>query len=72
MPFYEYQCSKCGHITEVLQRVGENSPPACEKCGSTETYKIMSASGVQMNSSSSSSSSSFPSCPTCAGGTCSL
>jgi putative FmdB family regulatory protein len=71
MPFYEYQCSQCEHITEVLQNVGDDKAPACEKCGSTEMKKLMSVAGVQKSAGRASASA--PSCPTCApGGSCGI
>jgi putative FmdB family regulatory protein len=32
MPIYEYECSKCGHQTEVWQRITDQSATRCEKC----------------------------------------
>ncbi len=32
MPFYDYKCSKCGHVFEAFHAVDENVD-ACEKCG---------------------------------------
>ena len=34
MPTYMYQCKKCDHEFDVLQKMGA-SPPKCEKCGKT-------------------------------------
>lgn len=42
MPIYEYQCNKCGEVTECLV-LGNAEKPACGKCGSSEVSKIMSA-----------------------------
>ncbi|GEM_PF-150139 len=33
MPIYDYKCSKCGHVFEVLQTKNINMEK-CEKCGS--------------------------------------
>jgi putative FmdB family regulatory protein len=33
MPIYEFNCAKCGKLTEVVQRVNERPPP-CPNCGS--------------------------------------
>jgi putative FmdB family regulatory protein len=33
MPIYDYKCSKCGHVFEVLQTKNV-STEKCEKCGS--------------------------------------
>ena len=32
MPIYEYECSKCGHQTEVWQRITDQSVTKCEHC----------------------------------------
>ncbi len=32
MPFYEYECTKCHHHTEVLQRISDPPVTKCEKC----------------------------------------
>jgi putative FmdB family regulatory protein len=40
MPIYEYECQKCGRITEVLEMSGDNPLEKCE-CGG-EVKRIMS------------------------------
>jgi putative FmdB family regulatory protein len=32
MPIYEYECTKCGHQTEVWQRITDQSVTRCERC----------------------------------------
>jgi putative FmdB family regulatory protein len=32
MPIYEYECAKCGHQTEVWQRITDQSVTKCEHC----------------------------------------
>lgn len=64
MPIFEYKCRECGHVTEVLERPGSRANHKCQKCGSAETEKLLSAFGVGKSISSSASS-----CPT---GTCPL
>jgi putative FmdB family regulatory protein len=32
MPIYEYECTKCGHQTELLQKITETATPKCEVC----------------------------------------
>jgi putative FmdB family regulatory protein len=32
MPIYEYECTRCGHQTEVWQRITDQSISKCEKC----------------------------------------
>jgi len=42
MPIYEYHCEKCGCDFEEL--VFGGASPACPKCSSQKTQKLMSAS----------------------------
>jgi putative FmdB family regulatory protein len=32
MPIYEYECTKCGHQTEVWQRITDQSVTKCGHC----------------------------------------
>ncbi len=42
MPIYEYRCSKCGRVNEVLV-LGPGRRPVCESCGSEDLAKMVSA-----------------------------
>lgn len=33
MPIYEYQCSECGQVHDVLQRLGDDPIVTCPACG---------------------------------------
>ncbi len=33
MPTYDYQCRSCGRTIEVVHRMSEDGPTACETCG---------------------------------------
>ena len=49
MPLFEYRCSACAHLEEVLQKHGEPPPPACPKCGKPGTLaKEMSLTSFQL------------------------
>ncbi len=50
MPLYEYVCTRCGKKTEVIQRVGEAPPKACEHCGG-KLKKAISAPAIQFKGS---------------------
>ena len=40
MPIYEYQCDKCGHVTEALRSMAQvDDPIACEGCGAGKTKR---------------------------------
>ncbi len=46
MPLYEYECDKCGHRTEVIQRVGAPPIGPCDECGG-EMKRLLSAPAFQ-------------------------
>src|SRR5688572_29556340 len=43
MPFYEYECSKCGYHDEVLQKINDKPLKKCPSCGKNGLKKLMSA-----------------------------
>jgi putative FmdB family regulatory protein len=43
MPIFEYQCSECGYINEVLVPTADVAAPDCPKCGAKNTQKRFSA-----------------------------
>jgi len=68
MPIFEYQCNKCGHKMEFLEKSGKKNKHVCEKCGSLDTQKLFSGFAVG-HSGKTSDSCSTGTCPT---GTCGL
>jgi len=42
MPLFDYQCEKCGSVSEVLLNVS-SGPPQCVYCGSPKMKKLVSA-----------------------------
>ena len=48
MPFYEYQCSKCGHEEEVLQKVSDKPLTKCPECGKNTMKKMVSAAAFRL------------------------
>jgi len=53
MPIYEYQCKQCNAIFETIVSITSDEVIVCEKCGSKETRKLISAgSGIKISSSS--------------------
>lgn len=46
MPLYEYKCSKCGLVFEILQKVNAPLLKKCIQCGSP-VQKIISPSALQ-------------------------
>ncbi len=41
MPTYEYECTKCGHTFEKLQRISEDPLTKCPKCGKMSLRRII-------------------------------
>jgi putative FmdB family regulatory protein len=48
MPFYEYQCTKCGHEEEVLQKVSDEPLKKCPACGKLTMKKKVSAAAFRL------------------------
>ena len=43
MPIYEYQCAKCGHHLEALQKISDKPLRECPECGRHTLKRLMSA-----------------------------
>ena len=43
MPIYEYQCQKCGHHLEALQKFSDKPLRECPECGKHQLKRLMSA-----------------------------
>ena len=43
MPIYEYQCQKCEHVLEALQKISEEPLRFCPECGTEELKRLISA-----------------------------
>jgi len=43
MPFYEYQCSACGHHHEELQKISDRPLRKCPACGRSTLKRLVSA-----------------------------
>ncbi len=48
MPFYEYQCTKCGHEEEVLQKISDKPLKKCPACGKSTMQKKVSAAAFRL------------------------
>ena len=46
MPIYEYECDKCGHRFEKIQKFSDPPVETCEKCGGP-VHKMQSAPAFQ-------------------------
>jgi len=50
MPLYEYQCKKCGHKFERIQRFSDPLVKKCPECGG-KVEQVLSAPAVQFKGS---------------------
>jgi putative FmdB family regulatory protein len=50
MPLYEYQCKKCGHRFERIQKFSDAAVKKCPECGGA-VERLISASAVQFKGS---------------------
>ena len=43
MPFYEYECQKCGHPLEAMQKISDPPLKKCPDCGKAALKKLISS-----------------------------
>jgi putative FmdB family regulatory protein len=43
MPIYEYQCQRCGHHHEALQKISDPQLRKCPECGRSSLKRLVSA-----------------------------
>lgn len=46
MPLYEYRCSDCGQLTEVIQKFSDEPLSTCTDCGG-RVERLLSAPAIQ-------------------------
>jgi putative FmdB family regulatory protein len=52
MPIYEYECSECGKVSEIMVGIGAQSDALqCKYCSSTTLNKILSFTSIATTSS---------------------
>lgn len=47
MPKYDYKCSSCGHIEEVVQRMSDAKLTTCTKCNKETFDKVFLPDSVK-------------------------
>ena len=47
MPLYEYQCAKCSHRFEKIQKFTDPAPDACPVCGEGPVTRLPSSPAIQ-------------------------
>jgi len=49
MPIYTYECQKCNHEFEKLQKLNDPNPDTCPNCGAKKTLeRTMGLSSFQL------------------------
>ncbi len=48
MPIYEYQCQKCHHHFDKLQKLSDDPLKICPNCQEPSLQKLVSAAGFQL------------------------
>ena len=48
MPIYEYQCTKCAHELEALQKMSDKPLLVCPACGKRSLSKLVSAASFRL------------------------
>ncbi len=48
MPIYEYQCEKCGHHLEKLQKMSDDPLKDCPECKEPTLRKLVSAAAFKL------------------------
>jgi putative FmdB family regulatory protein len=52
MPIFEYKCSKCGRISEFLEKAGDTAKKRCPYCGGdlNKQFSIFAAQAKERQS----------------------
>ena len=48
MPIYEYQCEKCGHHFDIIQKISDEKLTVCPKCNQKKLKKLVTAAGFKL------------------------
>jgi putative FmdB family regulatory protein len=51
VPLHEFQCSKCGHRFERIQKFSDPDPKKCPQCGAGKLKRLLHAPAVQFKGS---------------------
>ncbi|MCY4051960.1 MAG: zinc ribbon domain-containing protein [Gammaproteobacteria bacterium] len=51
MPFYEYQCTNCGHKLEALQKISDKPLTQCPACEQPNLKKLVTAAAFRLKGS---------------------
>ncbi len=48
MPIYEYECSKCHHQLDIMQKMNDAPALVCPQCLEESLVRLVSAAGFQL------------------------
>lgn len=48
MPIYEYECKKCHHQFDLMQKISDTPVKQCPKCFEETAVRLVSAAGFQL------------------------
>lgn len=51
MPIYEFQCDRCRHVFERLQKLSDPDPDICPECGESAIRKRLTAPAFRLSGS---------------------
>src|SRR5208282_4394178 len=51
VPLHEFQCRKCGHRFERIQKFSDSDPRKCPKCGAGKLERLLHAPTLQFKGS---------------------
>ena len=49
MPIYDFQCTSCGHQSEVMRKMSESNTTTCPHCKEEAFTKMLSAPSFQLS-----------------------
>ncbi len=51
MPIYEFQCERCGHVFDRLQKLSDPDPDLCPECGEPAIRRRLTAPAFRLSGS---------------------
>lgn len=48
MPIYEYQCDRCNHKLEIIQKISDEPLRFCPECGQESLRKLISPASFRL------------------------
>ncbi|MGC1182607.1 FmdB family zinc ribbon protein [Legionella sp.] len=48
MPIYEYKCTNCHHLFDLMQKISDEAITQCPQCNKNTVIKLISAAGFQL------------------------